>query len=360
MNGLAILLFSALLPIQSYAEPLPEVMFTVGDSISAGFVASTFATSYFKNWPSIFSPFVREKDESNFTLDEPTALENSSGPAAIRQFKSRLRIKLAQLPNHEAYSWSSGSKINSQYQMLNAYYQNTHHENQVLSRNVSFSSSRADGLDLQANRILRKWRSGKFSSIAYMTVFIGADDACNDHYQGGTPDALMAQSIKDFFKKISVIEQATPIQVLVVGMPNIPSLAAPGIGDYEVAPGMTCRDLQLNLAHFCDELLDWTDQAGYLVRVESVRRRNQAIRDAVEAASAAMPKKFDVHFTDALFQKKLDIDDLAMDCFHPNSQAQERIAKVLWDEQPWFKSARKAPSSEFGSGVPAIVANELK
>jgi hypothetical protein len=167
----------------------PDVMFTVGDSISAGFIASTHAV-----------PGIPDGVKSLIPHQANTWSSAVKGSNLIGDNKDR-------------YSWSSGQDIYSHYIYLRDYLKKTQ-VNELVVQNVAHTGAVVSGLAKQADEILDLANSGKYRTVKYITVFIGNNDACFD-FPGGTPNDDFEKNLDGFFDKISKIDQDEKIRILV-------------------------------------------------------------------------------------------------------------------------------------------------
>lgn len=308
-------------------DPEQDLMLTVGDSISAGFMASTSAV------PNTSSP--------NLDAEVSDPLLFPIAPNLVSPFPRhnipKWKFIIAQIFNHkEDLSWSSGDQIDSHFQYLKNYLA-AHEPNTTLTAaNVASSGAQTADLPGEAEAILDIWNTHRYDKIRYMTFMIGNNDACIDWVSGGVPDNDITTSIKQFFSTISVIKQSEPIHVLVSALPKIPDLAFPEIFNYPVAANKSCRAEAMNTVKYCNPLLDWTTPTEYANRVDIIARKNAAIKKAISEIAEQYPQ-FDFSFSDSLFSYKPNINLIANDCFHPNELGQSAISKLLWTDQPWFK-----------------------
>lgn len=292
-------------------------MVTAGDSISAGFLS---------NWRA------QRPEEDSSSLDFLS--DESSHPRhAIPEWK----IRIAQTLNHKyTLSWSSGFNIYSHYLRLQEYL--AQHEPQVNLRvqNVARSGAVVADLDAQANLILNTWNSGRYQNIPYLTLTIGANDACAPWFEGGNPDSEIEAGIRSFFKKLSIIQQPKPIRVLVASIPRIPDLGLPEIREHWLTRRMTCEYRMRYKDAYCNPLIFWTDHDDYLKKLGYVEHKNDVIRNLIQTLAKEYPQ-FEFAFGESLFQEKIDLSILSKDCFHPNWDGQDKISEHLWNDQPWFK-----------------------
>jgi lysophospholipase L1-like esterase len=334
MRFLTLSLLALILPLQTNAASAytTDLMVTAGDSISAGFLANWRAqhTGVRENeiidrdWPD-YGP------APSRLVDDPVNHPRHS----ISEFK----LKLAQLLNHKyTLSWSSGMSIHSHYERLKEYLAKESPETSLVIQNVARSGAVAADLDLQANQILNAWNTGRYTNLRYLTMTIGANDACAPWYVGGNPDAEIEFNIRKFFKRLSVIQQKEPIRVLISSIPNIPDLGKPEILHHDLTAKKTCEQRMRFQDRYCLPLMIWSTPEEYAQKVAIVAHKNDVLRNLVQELGHEYPQ-FQFVFSESLFKRKIRIDFLSKDCFHPNPDGQDEISEQLWDDQPWFKNA---------------------
>ena len=310
-----------------------DLMVTVGDSISAGFLA---------NWRARARGAVDvESLDTDFPTYDPPPSRILTDPVnhprhTIPEWKLRVCQRMM---NHKyTYSWSSGQSIHSHYEKLQEYLAQKEPQTYLDIYNVARSGSVVADLDMQANQILAAWNSGQYQNLRYLTITIGANDVCAPWYEGGNPDAEIVANVRAFFKKLSVIKQAQPIRVLFSSIPNIPQLGKPEIRHHYLTSSKTCEQRMRFQDRFCLPLMIWSGPEEYAKKVAMVAHKNDVLRDTVKQMNKDFPQ-FEMVFSEAMFKQNIGLDFLSKDCFHPNMDGQEKISQELWDDQPWFKTS---------------------
>lgn len=240
------------------------------------------------------------------------------------------------LENKNELSWASGNEVPSHYGLLTRYIKKNKIQGTLVMYNAAVSGAKLSDMVTQANTVVKAMKTGKYAGLEYVTIMAGANDACNERYRKGTPEAIVRRSVLDILSRFATIKQAGPIRILVLGAPRIPDLGAPAIANSTTVGGMTCGTLQRRILRACPILTEWKTEAEYRENMVSVARKNLAIRSAVQEAALRYPQ-LDVMYSDRMFEKPLKRSDLAIDCFHPNRYAHGIIASISWPDQPWFK-----------------------
>jgi lysophospholipase L1-like esterase len=282
--------------MSSAATPV-FLMGSMGDSISAGFFADT--------------------DLRDF------AAQVNRGPGS------------GWFEHKDSYSWASGDEISSHFEKLRNAVLLEEPGAELEVQNFAASGNVAENIPDQAEEIVQAMHDGNYRAVKYITLFIGANDACSTQTSGGTPDDEMAQSLMKGFEALSQIEQSEPIRVLVVGLPKIPSLAEANIRESSTLLGLSCHFVRDEVLGTCHSLLDWKNDGEYFEKLGIVADKNAVIQSVTETAAQAFPN-LQIHYTARLWNVEIKPEQLAIDCFHPGRLGQQVLADELWAEQPWF------------------------
>jgi lysophospholipase L1-like esterase len=280
------------------------LMIGLGDSISAAALADT---STQKQWNIPWGlPFP--------SLDNP--LEGIG-------FKSDFE-------NKRTLSWVSGVTIDSHYKRLLRIYKS--HSEKLWSLNFAETGSVSQRLFGQVGEIETALKLGLFKSIPYITLLIGANDLCKS-----VPIDTFHRNIHGIFEKIASIKSpdGKPIRILVSSVPKIPDLGDEKVLEYRTAGGYRCRVIRSTRVSYCRAMTQWKTEEEHQQLNAQVDQVNDILRSETLEAARRFPQ-LETFFSSALSERKVVPEDLAMDCFHPNQSGQEKIAEVLWGEQPWF------------------------
>ncbi|MGC4807217.1 GDSL-type esterase/lipase family protein [Micromonospora sp. DT233] len=213
----------------------------------------------------------------------------------------------------ERNSWSTGDGLR-----VDSHYQRLLDRNPKLrgkGRNHAVPGARAAALAGQAEAAVR-------DRADYVTVLIGANDACRDDVDEMTPTATFRSQVD---KGLRVVRKGRPkARVLVVSIPDLHRLWEVGHTD--------SRAVRAWRRGICPSLLaDATSTApADVARRARVRDRIDAYNAELKAACRAYGSRcrYDggavhrVRFTLALVN--------ALDWFHPNVAGQSRLADATW------------------------------
>lgn len=210
-------------------------------------------------------------------------------------------------------SWSTGDGgvVDSHYRRIRA-------DNPAIrghAHNYAVPGARAAALTTQATRAVR-------AKIAYVTVLIGANDACRGTIGAMTPVADFRSGID---RGLATLKKGLPsARILVVSIPNLNRL-------WEV--GRTNpRALRAWSHGICPALLT---NAASTARADTTRRRTFGARiDAYNRELAAACRAYGRHCRydgGAVHRVRFTLDDVnIIDYFHPDTSGQNRLAKATW------------------------------
>jgi lysophospholipase L1-like esterase len=327
----ALILILNFFPTQSRANAEhTDLMITAGDSISAGYLSDWRAQQQGAQGPTIEdNESIDYADPVSRLIDDPVNHPRHS----ISEWKLRMGQKFN---NKYTLSWSSGYNLQSHYVRLSEYLANHEPNTHLEVYNVAWSGAVVVDLERQADQILNAWYSGKYQNVSYITLTIGANDACAPWYVGGNPDAEWIANLRAFFKKLSVIQQKEPIRILWSSIPNIAELGKPEILNHQLTSKKSCEQRMRFQDRYCTPLMLWKTPEEHRKNVLILDHKNDMMRDLAKQLSVEYPQ-FQFMFSESLFKRKIKIDFLSKDCFHPNSDGQDEISEQLWADQPWFK-----------------------
>lgn len=283
-----------------------HLMVSLGDSMTAATFADTST-----NMPVSFFQSLR-------------------GGLALDSFKTLVLIE-----NKKSYSWSSGQWIDSHYNKLVRAMEYRGFQGDLDVMNVAVPGSVAEDTLKQAQKIVDVMNSGEYEKLEYVTLLIGANDACTSESPVGTPHEVFRRHVRATLSKLAEIQQGESVRVLVSSIPNIPALGDPKIRDHRTMGVMSCDYFRHEVLKFCRPLTRWSDERDFLQKYQSVVDKNEILREEVEEAMRSYPQ-LDLVYSDSLHQFEITPEILAADCFHPNQQGQEILSNLLWKDQPWY------------------------
>lgn len=242
---------------------------------------------------------------------------------------------LALIENKKSYSWASGRWIDSHYMKLRRSMRSENVNNALNIMNIAVPGSEAKDTLVQAQKIVDAMKSGAYLELKYVTLLIGANDACSNSSSVGTPHEDFREHLRETFRKLAEVQQDEPIRVLVSSIPNIPVLGRPEIAKHTTMGVMSCDFFRHEVLGFCKSLTRWESESDFNEKVLSIIEKNEIIRAVVEESAELYPN-LSLVYSDALYRFEITTDLLAMDCFHPNQKGQEQLSQILWNDQHWF------------------------
>jgi lysophospholipase L1-like esterase len=239
--------------------------------------------------------------------------------------------------NKYTLSFATGADVESQWLRLQEYMEKSGEPEELVPMNYAVAGVKTDHIPVQARQLAMDMVSGKYRSVKYVTLLIGANDLCGS--RGTDPVTLdkdFRGNLMQAFAILAAIKQPEPIRVLVSSLPRIPDLGMPEIQDAKTMLGFTCRYVRDRIFKFCNRLIDWQTPEEYEQGVALVDHANGLLRSVAEEAMAKHPK-LRIHFSDTMAGWKIEPYMLAADCFHPSVAGHELLSEGIWREQPWFR-----------------------
>lgn len=237
---------------------------------------------------------------------------------------------LSDFENKRTLSWVSGAMIDSHYRMLHDYL--AAQGKGLVTLNFAKSGAESKGVFEQVDEIQTALKFGIFNSVPYITMLIGANDLCNS-----VPIETFRDNIHQIFEKFAIIRPADgqPIHILVSSVPKIPDLGEARVMDYRTAGGYRCRMIRTTPLSPCRRMTNWKTEEEHQKLNGEVDQVNEILR--VESLEAARKyPQLQTVYSSTFSEQELNPEDMAMDCFHPNAHGQEKLAQLLWKDQPWF------------------------
>jgi lysophospholipase L1-like esterase len=306
----ALIGLSCIAPDAARAFHIPEnhqvpLMVGLGDSISAGALADT-------------------STQKSLPIPWGLPIPSLDNPLDGIGFKSDFE-------NKRTYSWVSGLVVHSHYRRLQEFMKAQ--GKRIWALNFAESGAVSAKALAQAGEVETAVKLGLFNSIPYVTLLIGANDLCKS-----VPLETFRQNVHGIFEKIAAIRtgEGQPRRVLVSSIPRIADLGESRIMDYRTAGGYSCRAIRSTRVSVCKRMTQWKTAEEHQKLNTLVDQANEILKDETLEAARKYPV-LETYFSQVLSETNLDATDLAMDCFHPNSTGQEKIAESLWKDQPWFK-----------------------
>lgn len=203
---------------------------------------------------------------------------------------------------------------------------------------VSWSGDSSFDLTRQVDHALM-WSQAKSANGGpdYVTVLIGANDVCADSVDQMTAD-------RDYYNNVD-----TAISRLVSANPNTKIMIS-SLPDINSLSDVAKRSRLLGFAPYgrCEDIWRKTNLCYTLTRrpagslddhlvSEKVISINRMLSEITERVNQQTGKQTIV-FSSETYNKPFSDKDISIDCFHPNEEGQNVIAKTTWEQSFWSKN----------------------
>lgn len=248
---------------------------------------------------------------------KPPATGNSAYPGSMAALGDSITAGVGSCLAYLACvrnSWATGTgeDVDSHYQRILA-------KNPKIkghAYNFAVPGAEASGLAAQATRAVD-------ARVSYVTVLIGANDACAGSVEGMTSVARFREGVD---RGLNRLKKGLPkARVLVVSVPDLYRLWQVGRDDAEVVRVWRAGGV-------CPSML--TDPASTAAADE---KRRRAVRDRIDAYDGELRAACEKYGSrcrwddGAVHDVRFSIDLLnTFDFFHPNLKGQNKLADVTW------------------------------
>ena len=302
------------LPGQRFA--LPHSMAALGDSISAGFLANLKRGDYLYS-TQLWNELQLASDLYRDSAHPLDALEK------------------------KGWSWTTG--LDSGDQVKSHAYRLKKMRSGLKVYNAAVSGSEAkDLLNDQLDKVL-KWSRDKLGQGApdYVTIMVGANDICAPKNSGMTTTQKYQDRVGQIVDTLLASEAKT--RVLLSSIPNLEPLRKVARNARAfVGRTFTCEDVWKAL-EVCPNVTLNDDSSDR----KQIAQRVVEYNTALKSIATQYAKKYGdrVRYAGAVYDYDLTINDLSIDCFHPNPGSQNTIAersfKAGWWNADWkdYKSS---------------------
>jgi lysophospholipase L1-like esterase len=224
-------------------------------------------------------------------------------------------------------SWSTGTSesVGSHYLRILA------QEPEALGRNHNEARSGA-----RVDDLLAQVRAANEDTVAYVTILIGANDACTTSVDAMTSVSAFRDAFKEAMRRLSAGSPRT--RVFVASIPDVYRL-------WTLLRDSFWARLAWRVLDVCRSLLEdpRSNDRDDVRRRREVRRRIRGFNEQLEEVCA---RYIHCRFDDnALFADPFTSADVSSrDFFHPSIEGQERLSRVAWGATFDF-SDRAPPTS---------------
>ncbi|HVJ63700.1 MAG TPA: SGNH/GDSL hydrolase family protein [Bdellovibrionota bacterium] len=293
--------------------PLPKTMVSIGDSITAGAVASLSRAQ-------LYNPLYLFKLLS--TLGEVVFKWSAYGAVQDRHL-----------------SWASG--LNSNFSVKShahrLAYLHSRAGTQIQVGSVSWSGDTSYDLEVQVDRAL-EWNKTRSADGGpdYVTILIGANDICADDVKDMSEDREFYNNVNTAISRL--IEANPNAHVVISSLPDVNTLNSVARNSrlMGVYPYAKCEDFwrKVNLCRTLTRMPEGSLDR-YLVG-EKVLAYNRILRDIATETNAHTGMQ-NVKYAPTTYTKAFTDKDISVDCFHPNQKGQNILADATWNDGFWAK-----------------------
>ncbi|MFE4727033.1 GDSL-type esterase/lipase family protein [Microbacterium sp. NPDC056736] len=238
--------------------------------------------------------------------------------AALGDSISQAAMTCSSLTSCPANSWSTGSSttVNSHFLRLRAL-----GATGLAAYNLSTSGAASASLPAQA-------QAAATQTVQYVTIEVGANDACTRTVDAMTPTAAFAANVTAALTTLAA-SPGSP-EIFVASIPSLQRL-------YELNRSSLSARLAWGLLQTCRSMLanPSSTAAADVQRRAAVQQRvneyNQALSDACAATAKCRFDGFAV--ADYAFARS---DLSTRDYFHPSLSGQANLAAITWPKTQWM------------------------
>lgn len=237
--------------------------------------------------------------------------------AAIGDSISLALMSCSSLSRCQANSWSTGTtlSVNSHANRLKAAIAPT-----LASFNYAVTGATSGGLNAQA-------QSAAAQGVGYVTVQVGANDACTRTVSAMTPTATFRTNVQVALATLA----ASPGQpeIFVSSIPNLLRM-------YDLNKSSSSARLTWGLLRICQSMLanpTSTKPADVQRRADVQKRVDEYNRVLAEVCAATAKCRYDGGVVAAYAFTKADIS--TRDYFHPSLAGQTALANITWAASQW-------------------------
>lgn len=286
-------------------DRMPASMGALGDSITAGVLASFRRSEFWMPWNEFL---IALKVLKLGISKEPNSLTNPQKSWAA--------------------GWDKQSEVFSHARRLSEI-QNL--KKQIPTFNAAVSGDESKHVLNEQLDNLKSWSQQNINQAFpdYVTIMVGPNDICAESSRHMVPVETYYSNIQ---KTVDEILASSPNSKLLVGsLPNIENLRAVA-KDAKLHVGLSCEKLW-ETVNLCPTLTTEDDPIERQIIGQRVLEYNQALKDIVESRRDVYGDR--VRFAEKTYEAEFNKDHLSVDCFHPNPEGQELLADTTFASSWW-------------------------
>lgn len=216
--------------------------------------------------------------------------------------------------------------------------------------NVAESGAESKDLKAQIGRLLKFSRDHLDGDMPdYSTLLIGGNDVCTRRRENWEDSMTAVDELYADVEEVveTVLGGSDNSRMLIAALPQIEALQAVGQDaslrlvskiTAAIIPGLkpisTCRQFWEGPGKsLCDNIFNERDPLKRDLIRQKVVEYNEALMDLVDKKRELYGDR--IRFSLAPIESAFNKDDLAMDCFHPNVNGQNRLSAGIWQDSWW-------------------------
>lgn len=170
----------------------------------------------------------------------------------------------------------------------------------------------------------------------YLTLMVGANDVCADDLSQSTSTQTFIRTYKNIL--VEILNSSKNTKVLVSALPPLSDLQYSKDAGLFAFPGVNNCANFWKVAPLCKSITHG-DEANFKKVEQKVNSINYELKKMITSLRSTYGDR--TRFATALAKRSIKKEDLSIDCFHPNAQAQADIASITWPSSWWGNSTGK-------------------
>ena len=216
--------------------------------------------------------------------------------------------------NQKEYNWSTGNSRDKRVKSHYFYLKNMYQDKEISLFNVAKSGALSNDLERQVDYVLEK-------NPDYVTILIGANDACNFSNNYEEEIELFAENVRNSINRL--VNSKENIKILLLPIPNLYHL-------WKLGSHSMCQ-YKWDLFGICSNLLHSNRTEDERQHFQNnINLQNEKMHEIADEFSQWVI--FDKSLADVKFERK---HVSQKDCFHPSLEGQDLISHLSW-KNSWF------------------------
>lgn len=287
------------------AQELPKTMGSIGDSMTAGALASFRRQHFILPWEQIriLAKLVHYGTSRDMDAVEARHLSWAGGYDKHRKVYSH------------SYRLSAMAGLD---------------DRAIPTANVAVSGAESADIYDQMLR-LNEWSENNHDQAYpdYVTLMIGPNDVCADSAREMVSDTDYYSNVTNVVDEI--LSKSPKTKIMMGGIPNIESLRRVA-RKARLHVGLKCEQLWKTIK-ICPTLTTIDDPNERAMVANRVAQYNTALRDIASTRSESHGDR--IRYANKPYEMEFTSKDLSVDCFHPNPEGQQKLADSTFESTWW-------------------------